>query len=119
MTGTSNTHTFKKSESVKLRSKSTKSVAELEMVIEALKRVIDKHQTENDNLQRQLDSHEKTTDKLKSEKTLRQKIDNLTQVVHSHELKDVNLGEKDLTIKKLMEAYKQIKEDLKREGERY
>lgn len=109
----------KQTESVKLRNKSSKSVAELEMVIESLKRVIEKQKTENDNLQRQLDQHEKKNEKLRSEKTMRQKIENLEQEVHSYEVKDVNMGEKDQTIKKLHESYKIIKEDLRREGERY
>jgi hypothetical protein len=39
--------------------------------------------------------------------------------VHSYEMKDVNLEEKDKTIKKLLESNKYLREDLKRETERY
>ena len=39
--------------------------------------------------------------------------------MHAYEMKDVNLGEKDGTIKKLLDANRQLREDLKREEERY
>jgi hypothetical protein len=39
--------------------------------------------------------------------------------VHSYEMKDVNLSEKEKTIKKLIEANRQLREDLRREAERY
>ena len=43
----------KPGESVKLRNKSTKSVTELETVIDTLRRVIDKQKVEMDDLRRQ------------------------------------------------------------------
>jgi hypothetical protein len=42
----------KEQDTVKLRSKSSKSIGELEMLIESLKRVIEKQKSENDSLKR-------------------------------------------------------------------
>lgn len=50
---------------------------------------------------------------------LRVKIGQLERVIHSYEMRDVNLGEQDTTIKKLIFANKQLREDLQREIERY
>ena len=47
LTGTAS-QTKKNQDSVKLRSKSSKSVGELEMLIESLKRVIEKQKVENE-----------------------------------------------------------------------
>jgi uncharacterized protein Yka (UPF0111/DUF47 family) len=58
-------------DSVKLKSKSTKSVAELELLVESLKRVIEKQKTEAEALKKQIEAHEQRTEKLKSEKQLR------------------------------------------------
>ncbi len=55
-------------ESVKLKSKPTKSVAELEMLVESLKRVIEKQKTEAEAVKRQLELAEQRQEKLKSEK---------------------------------------------------
>ena len=66
-----------------------------------------------------MEQQEKHKDKLKSEKMLRQKIESLESEVHSYEMKDVNVHEKDQTIKKILEANRQLREDLKRESERY
>lgn len=52
----------------KLKSKASKSVAELEMLIESLKRVIEKQKTENDDLKKQVANFELHKDKVKSEK---------------------------------------------------
>ncbi len=109
----------KAKDTIKLRSKGTKSVAELEMVVESLKRVIDKQKTEADELRKQLDQHDKVRDKLKSEKQLRQKIETLEMEVHNHEMRDLSLDEKDTTIKKLLGANKHFREDMERELERY
>jgi len=104
---------------IKLRSKSSKSVAELEMLVESLKRVIEKQKAEAESLKKQITQYESRTEKLKSEKQLRQRIESLEQELHSYEMKDVNVGEKDHTIKKLIHANRQLKEDLEREMERY
>ena len=55
-------------DTVKLKQKSTKSVAELELLVESLKRVIEKQKTEADALKKQVEVQEQRTDKLKSEK---------------------------------------------------
>lgn len=51
--------------------------------------------------------------------SLRVKIGQLERVIHSYEMRDVNLGEQDTTIKKLIFANKQLREDMQREIERY
>lgn len=66
-----------------------------------------------------MDQVDKHQDKLKSEKQLRQKIEALTQEVHSYEMRDVNMDEKDKTVKKLIEANRQLREDLRKEADRY
>jgi hypothetical protein len=43
---------------VKLRSKSSKSVSELELLVESLRRVIEKQKTEADTMKKQLEMHE-------------------------------------------------------------
>lgn len=106
-------------DTVKLRSKSSKSVAELEMLVESLKRVIEKQKAESEALKKQLEGVDKHQDKLKSEKQLRQKIEALEQEVHSYEMKEVNLDEKEKTVRKLIEVNRQLREDLKREADRY
>ena len=62
---------------MKLRSKGSKSVAELELLIESLKRVIEKQKTEADALKKTVEMHEQRAEKLKSEKQLRQRIESL------------------------------------------
>ena len=81
-----------------MKQKSTKSVAELELLVESLKRVIEKQKTEADALRKQVEVQELRTDKLKSEKQLRQRIETLEQELHAYEMKDVNVDEKDRTI---------------------
>ena len=61
----------KNQDTVKLRSKGSKSIGELEMLVESLKRVIEKQKAENDSLKKQIDAAERHQDKLKSEKQLR------------------------------------------------
>jgi uncharacterized protein YlxW (UPF0749 family) len=73
-------------------------VAELELLVESLKRVIEKQKTEADALRKQVEVQEQRTDKLKSEKQLRQRIETLEQELHAYEMKDVNVDEKDRTI---------------------
>lgn len=109
----------KRTESNKIRNKSTRSVAELEMVIESMKRVVEKQKTENDNLSTKLEQTGKYQDKVKSEKQLRQRIEQLEQALHSYEMKDINMDEKDKTIKKMLEQNRMLRDDLRREIERY
>lgn len=106
-------------DSVKLRAKGSKSVAELELLVESLKRVIEKQKTESEHLKGQLSTLEQRQEKLKSEKQLRQRIEGLEQELHAHEMKDVSVGEKDATIRKLIGANRQLRDDLDREMERY
>ena len=72
-------------DTVKLKSKSTKSVAELEQLVESLKRVIEKQKTENDALKKAIDVQEQRGEKLKSEKQLRQRIESLEQELHAYD----------------------------------
>lgn len=119
LAGLSSQDNKKKKESVRLRAQGGKSVAELEMLVESLKRVIEKQKIECEALRRESSKGAGQKDKVVSEKALRQKINNLEQLVHSHEMKEVNVDEKDRTIKKLIEANKQLREDLTREVDRY
>ena len=57
-----------KDDSVKLKSKPSKSVAELEMLIESLKRVIEKQKTEAEAMKAKVEQMEARGEKLKSEK---------------------------------------------------
>jgi predicted RNase H-like nuclease (RuvC/YqgF family) len=79
-------------------------VAELEMLVESLKRVVEKQKAENEALKRQAEQQEKHGEKLRSEKQLRQRVEALELEVHSYEMKDINLSEKDKTVKKLIEV---------------
>lgn len=109
----------KPGESVKLRNKSTKSVQELELVIETLRRVSDKQKVEIDALKKANEKLQTANAKAGNDAELRVKIGQLERVIHSYEMRDVNLGEQDTTIKKLIFANKQLREDLQREIERY
>ena len=60
-----------------------------------------------------------TTAKAGNDAELRVKIGQLERVIHSYEMRDVNLNEQDTTIKKLIFANKQLREDMQREIERY
>lgn len=102
-----------------MRNKSSKSVAELELVIETLRRVSDKQKVEIDALRKANDSLEKKMSKTSNDAELKVKIGQLERVIHSYEMRDVNVGEQDTTIKKLIFANKQLREDLQREIERY
>jgi len=103
----------KKTESLKLRAaKPGKSIGELEVLVESLKRVIDKLKTENDALKKENQKVLGHDQKIASEKSMKQKISNLEQMVHSYQMKEVNLDEREKTIKKLIEANKQLREDL-------
>ena len=50
---------------------------------------------------------------------LRCKVEALEQALHSSEMKEVNMDEQERTMKKLIFANKQLREDLSREIERY
>ena len=106
-------------DTVKLRSRGSKTVGELEMLVESLKRVIEKQKAENEALRKQAAAAESQQEKLKSEKQMRQKIEHLETEVHHYEMKDVNLAERDKTSKKLLEANRQLRDDLRKEVERY
>lgn len=53
---------------MKIKDKSTKSVLELEELVESLKRVIEKLKTDNDKLKKQMEQQDTKKDKLVSEK---------------------------------------------------
>lgn len=114
----SSTGKTKKKETVRLRPQA-KTTAELEMLVESLKRVVEKLKIENEALKKENSKTAGQNDKVASEKALRQKIHNLEQHVHSLEMKEINLEERDGTIKKLIMANKQLREDIQRETDRY
>lgn len=98
---------------------SGKSNSDLEVVVDSLKRVVDKLKTENEHLKKENAKIQGFSGKIISEKALRQKINNLEQLVQSYEMKEINLDEREKTIKKLIEANKQLRDDMCREGDRY
>lgn len=110
----------KKKEGLKLKpAKKTKTISDMELTIEGLKRALEKVKEENADLRKKNAVVEGTGQRLMSEKALRQKISNLEQLVHAFEMKDVNLDEHQRMIKSLTQANKQLVEDLKREASRY
>mmetsp|Transcript_24353 Transcript_24353/g.37702 ORF Transcript_24353/g.37702 Transcript_24353/m.37702 type:complete len:174 (+) Transcript_24353:7907-8428(+) len=117
--GKSATEGKRKKEGVRVRAQGSKSVSELEMLVESLKRAIEKLRTENEVLKKENAKTAGQSGKVSSEKALRQKISNLEQLVHSYEMKEINLDERERTIKKLIEANKQLREDFAREIDRY
>jgi hypothetical protein len=83
-----------------------KNSSDLEMVVESLKRVVEKLKIENDHLKKENSKFAGQSGKANLEKDLRRKISNLETVVGSHEMKEINLDEKQRTIKKLIDANK-------------
>jgi hypothetical protein len=80
-------------DTVKVKMSQGKSTGDLEVVVESLKRVVDKLKTENEALKRENGKIQGQTGKIISEKALRQKINNLEQLVQSYEMKEINLDE--------------------------
>lgn len=112
--------TEKRNEGLKLKpAKKKKTISDMELTIEGLKRVLEKVKEENADLRKRNAVVEGHGQRVASEKALRQKISNLEQLVHSYEMKDVNLDEHQKMIKSLTKANKQLVEDLKREASRY
>lgn len=111
---------MKAKEQLKMRAaRSSKNVGELEVLVESLKRVIEKLKTENEALSKENKKVLGQGERIASEKALRQKINNLEQLVQSYEMKEVNLEEERRTIKKLIAANKTLRDDYQRETERY
>lgn len=109
-------------DTVKLRSKKIKSVQELETVIDTLRRVIDKQKVEMDVLRRtskEMQQRAGDENSAKQVQQLRRQVESLEQALHSAEMKEVNLDEQERTMKKLIFANKQLREDLSQEIERY
>ena len=71
---------------MKLRKKTNKTAAELEIVVEQLKRVIEKQKMEIESLQRSNSSWEQQNVKKTNEPALRMKIEQLERLVHSYEM---------------------------------
>jgi len=71
LAGLSSQDNKKKKESVRLRAQGGKSVAELEMLVESLKRVIEKQKIECEALRRESSKGAGQKDKVASEKALR------------------------------------------------
>lgn len=102
-----------------MRKKPIQNIAELELLVESLKRVIEKLKVENEHLKKENAKYSGVGEKQNVEKSLRTKINNLETIIQSHEMKDVNLDEQKRTIKKLIDANKQLRSDLEKEVDRY
>ena len=109
----------KPGETVKLRKQSNKTAAELEAVVEQLKRVIDKQRIEIERLSKLKEQLEAQVTKKSNEPKLRQRVEQLERQVHSYEMQEVNVDEKDVTIRKLVFANKTLRDDLQREIDRF
>lgn len=81
--------------------------------------MIEKLKTENEHLKKENSKYSGVGEKQNVEKSLRTKISNLETIIQSHEMKDVNLDESKRTIKKLIDANKQLRSDLEKEVDRY
>ena len=80
-------------ETVKLRSRSTKSVAELELVIDSLRRVIAKQKVQLDKVNKENAKISKKLEASGNEPALRRNIEELEQALHSQQMKEVNNDE--------------------------
>lgn len=109
----------KPGDSVKLKEKKNRTAAELENLVELLKRTNDKQRVEIENLTKENDRLQSLTAKGSNEPALKQKVEQLQRVVQSYENQDVKTGEKDTTIKKLTFANKLLRSDLEQEIERF
>jgi len=63
------------------------------MLVESLRRVIDKQKVEIDSLNRQNDRFNKNHAKGNHEPALRAKVTQLESIIHNYEMQDVNLDE--------------------------
>ena len=106
-------------DTVKLRNKATKSVSELEAVIENLKRVIDKQRVELDSTKRTNSTLNERVERSANEPALRRRIEELSQALHSAQMKEVNTEENERNLKKMIQANKHLREELNREIDRY
>ena len=109
-------------DTVKLRNRKIKSVQELETVIDTLRRVIDKQKVEADAIRKdnaQMKARIGDEHSAQEAQQLRRHVEGLEQALHSAEMKEVNNEEQERTMKKLIFANKQLREDLSREIERY
>ena len=106
---------------MKLRNRKIKSVQELETVIDSLRRVIDKQKVEMEGLRKDNGNMKGILGQNTAQEAqqLRRKVEALEQALHSAEMKEVNSEEQEKTLKKLIFANKQLREDLSREIERY
>ena len=109
----------KKKDDVRLRQKPTKTIAEMEIQIENYKRVIDKLRSENETLLKDVKTKEETHGKIENVKHLKQKIKDLEDELHAHELRDLDVTEKDKIIQKLKRANQMLQEKLETEVTRY
>ena len=70
----------------------------MEIQIENYKRVIDKLRSENETLLKDVKTKEETHGKIENVKHLKQKIKDLEDELHAHELRDLDVTEKDKII---------------------
>jgi hypothetical protein len=111
--------TKKPGETVKLRRKTSKTAQELEMVVESLKRVIEKQMVEMEGHKRQIDRLETVASKKSNEPALLNKISGLEKELNFHLNKETIDENKDLMIRKLTQQNKLLREDFEREIKRY
>jgi Ca2+-binding EF-hand superfamily protein len=106
-------------ELAKMPGKSKRSAAELEKVIEGLKRVINSQKAELEQLKKKESKFSKKDDKKSTNKTLKDEISNLEKELQVVAEKDREIMDLQIRSEKLTEANRALMHDVKNEQKRY
>jgi Ca2+-binding EF-hand superfamily protein len=100
---------------------SKRSAAELEKVIDGLKRVINSYKAELDQFKKKSSKFDnsKLYDKISTNKQIKDEIDNLEKELKTIEKKDKEIGELQLRNDKMTDANRALNSDVKNEQKRY
>lgn len=100
---------------------SKRSAAELEKVIEGMKRVINTQKAELEQLKKKQSKFDKskTNDKISTNKLLKDEIDNLENELKTIEQKDREIAELQIRNDKIVESNRALNNDVKNEQKRY
>lgn len=98
---------------------SKRPAAELERVIEGLKRVINTQKSELENLKKKESRYKAAQEKVSTNKLLKDEISNLESEIKAFEVKDKKVEELEIKSQKLSEANKHLVNDIRNEQKRY